>query len=216
MRLRAIFAAAWRFRADPHLFGYAVGKALLDPAYPAAARAFRESRLPLLDLGCGAGHLAAYLRACGYAAPIVGVDLDSAKIAAARRFVGGPHTKFEPGDAANPPPHFGHVCALDVFHYIPSGVQTDFLMAIASRLAPGGKALIRLTLRDESWRFRCSQLEEKAIHVCRWIPWQGKHFPPREALTAAASHTGLPWALEPMWGMTPFNSYMLTLHKPPP
>ena len=214
MRMKQAFRAAARFRGDPHLFGYTLGKALLDPAYHKVALELRCSELPLLDVGCGAGHLAAYLRADGYSAPIRGIDLDRKKITAAVRFLQKAGCEFWLGSAEKMPMHQGHVTALDVIHYLREGDQPLFVSEVAARLAPGGKAFLRMTLRDTSLRFWLTQREEKFIRRTGWIPWEGEFFPRREEVQNWAERTGCDWQLAPLWGVTPFNSYLLRLERP--
>jgi 2-polyprenyl-3-methyl-5-hydroxy-6-metoxy-1,4-benzoquinol methylase len=55
-----------------------------DPAYAAVLREVRESPLPLLDVGCGIGLLAMYLRGSGFSPTIMGFDYDEGKVREAR------------------------------------------------------------------------------------------------------------------------------------
>ena len=89
--------AAARYRPWPNLYYYAIGKIALDPAYPVVASILRESQRPLLDLGCGMGLLAAYLRANGHRAPILGWDVDQRKIDVAQQVLAGTSEKFHAG-----------------------------------------------------------------------------------------------------------------------
>ena len=95
--------ASARYRQWPNLYYYAIGKIALDPAYPAVASILRGSQRPLLDLGCGMGLLAAYLRANGHRAPILGLDVDQRKIDVAQQVLGGTRQEFHAGDAMNFP-----------------------------------------------------------------------------------------------------------------
>lgn len=208
----ASLRAARAFWPDKHMFFYGLSKSAADPAYRYVARAVSDSRLPLLDLGCGPGLLAAYLRACGFAGWIHGVDVDAGKIASARRVMAGRDAEFVVGDAANPPAHCGHVVALDVIHYFEPEAQAGFLRKIMSSLAPGGRAWIRLTLRDNSPRFTATRVEEWFVQKSGWIPVQGRHFPTRAAIEDACRTSTT--RLFPMWGATPFNSYMLEIDGP--
>ena len=54
---------------DPRLKGYVRGKLRIDPMYGAVFECLRESRLPILDLGCGIGILLYYLRHRGLQLP---------------------------------------------------------------------------------------------------------------------------------------------------
>ena len=59
---------------------YVTSKLRRDPIYPAAYELFRGSDEPILDIGCGLGLLAFYLRERGCRQPILGLDLDARKI----------------------------------------------------------------------------------------------------------------------------------------
>jgi SAM-dependent methyltransferase len=209
----ACFRAAKAFWPDKHLFFYGLAKSVSDPAYRHVARGICGSRLPLLDLGCGPGLLASYLRACGYEGSILGMDADAKKIALARRVLAGRAAEFVAADASDPPVHSGHVAALDVLHYFAPEVQAHLIARIAASLAPGGRAWIRVTLRDNSLRFAATRLEEWFVQKSGWIPLHGSHFPTRSAIQNACPD--LPIRLFPMWGATPFNSYMLEIDGPP-
>jgi Methylase of polypeptide chain release factors len=99
----ALRATAERYRPWPNLYYYARGKLALDPAYPAVARELASSPRPLLDIGCGMGLLAAWLRAHGHRAPIVGMDVDDRKIRIARDLLGAEGAAFHTGDALDSP-----------------------------------------------------------------------------------------------------------------
>jgi len=211
MNFSAARRASCRFQPRTSLRYNALGKALLDPAYPFVAKCLSGSKRPLLDIGCGAGFLASYLRASGHTAPIVGLDADGQKIAAASRALEADDCDFSRRDALDLPDHCGDVVMLDVIHYFSANDQARLLEAIAARIAPGGVGLVRLTLRDKSWRFRATCIEESFVNASGWIPFRGIHFPRREELLECAGRHGLQTTLLPMWGITPFNSYMLEL-----
>jgi len=202
---------AERFRAWPNLYWYARGKLWLDPAFPAVARALRASRLPLLDLGCGVGLLAAFLREAGHAAPVTGIELDASKVSVARAVL--PRDTFVAGDASAMPEHLGDVVMLDVIHYFDDDAQQRLLAAIAARVAPGGAAYIRLTLNEPNWRFFLTQCEEWFVSASRWIPTSGWNFPRREEVERAFHAAGMTVETRPMWGATPFNSWMFVCRR---
>jgi 2-polyprenyl-3-methyl-5-hydroxy-6-metoxy-1,4-benzoquinol methylase len=59
---------------------YARGKLRRDPIYPAAYDLLGHSAEPILDVGCGVGLLAFYLRERGCRQPVLGLDVDARKI----------------------------------------------------------------------------------------------------------------------------------------
>ena len=78
---------------------------MLDPVYDAVLTELRGAPpLPILDIGCGPGLLAAVLRTGGLTAPIHGLDYDPRKTDAAREAVGAC-----PG-ARSPPATPGRAC----------------------------------------------------------------------------------------------------------
>jgi len=205
--------AAARYRPWPNLYYYAIGKIALDPAYPAVASALRDSKRPLLDLGCGMGLLAAYLRANGHRAPILGLDVDKQKIDVAQKVLTSKEERFRTGDAMNFPEHSGDIVMLDVLHYFSDEDQQRLLKKIAASIAPRGVALIRLALNESNWRFAATKLEEWFVHFSRWIPTCGWNFPTREEVLIPFSQEGLDGDVRPMWGLTPFNSHLFTFRR---
>lgn len=209
-------AAAARFRGRHFLHGYARGKARWDPAYPAVAQRLTDSPLPLLDVGCGVGLMAAYLRECGCRQPILGIDLNERKINLARQRVAPfyPGVEFQVADARTLPEFSGDIVMLDVLHYFDPAAQQGLLDAVADRVAPGGRALIRTTFRQRCWRYYATLTEELLIRLVGWIRAGPARFPTREQVTQPFARRGWEVAVSPMWGRTPFNSYFIEARRP--
>jgi 2-polyprenyl-3-methyl-5-hydroxy-6-metoxy-1,4-benzoquinol methylase len=205
--------AAKRYRQWPNLYYYAIGKIALDPAYPAIASALRDSQCRLLDLGCGMGLLASYLRANGHQAPILGLDLDKRKIAVARQALPGTNEKFDVADAVNFPEHSGDIVMLDVLHYLSDEDQQRVLKKIAGSIAPTGVAFIRLALHEKNWRFLATKLEEWFVYLSGWIPQAGWNFPTRDEVFSPFAEGDLDGDVRPMWGLTPFNSHLFAFRR---
>ncbi len=217
---RNTLAQAWhmarRYRG-PWLRGYCVGKVSTDPAYRTVLNYLSGTAWPVLDIGCGIGLCAAYLRAHGLAAPLRGIDPDERKITAAQKMAAAySGLTFAVGDALALPPFQGHVIMLDVLHYLPAALQERALQAIAQRVAPGAWALIRATPRDKSWRFRCTQLEEHFVQAVHWIRRGPVHFSPAQEVLAPFTTLGFEATVRPLWGHTPFNSYLFAFQRPVP
>ena len=196
----------WKWKS---LYFYTRSKIGSDPAYRRVAELLATSSLPLLDIGCGAGQLAAYLRACGHKAPILGLDVDRAKIRIAQEVVSG--CEFSVGNAMTLPPHQGDVVMLDVLHYFGPEDRKALIQNLAARIAPNGMGILRVTLKDKSWRYAATRLEEWFVGASGWIPFRSVGFPDRHELERLASQTGMEATMIPMWGRTPFNSYLMTL-----
>ena len=206
-------AAASRYSKWKSLYFYTKSKIGLDPAYRWVAATLVSSPRPLLDIGCGAGQLAAYLRASGHKAPILGLDVDEPKIRIAQEAV--PDCEFAVEDALALPAHLGDVVMLDVLHYFAPENRKKLFENLAMRIAPDGIGILRMTLKDNSWRYQATCLEEWFVGASGWIPFRSVGFPDREELDHLAAESGMQATMFPMWGITPFNSYLMTLKRMP-
>lgn len=196
------------------LRGYARGKLRSDPVYAATAREIAAHPAPVLDIGCGIGLLAQYLHAAGCHVPYLGVDEDERKIRCAQHALPDtPGTRFEQASCTALAPWQGHVAILDVLHYLDSGVQYDLLCAAAARVSPGAALIIRTVLRDRSWRFAATRAEEFIIRRSRWIRYGVRAYPSLDTLHAALAASGLIIHTAPLFGHTPFNSYLLIARR---
>lgn len=195
--------------------GYVRGKLRVDPLYPAVARELADSDLPLLDIGCGMGLLGHYLAASPYRGSYLGIDSDPRKIASARRVApDDADMQFVEGNAGALPAFSGNVAILDALHYMPASLQQAVLQNAAERVASDGKLLIRNCLRDRSWRYWATVLEEKILHASSWMQVAGSHIPSRQEVIEPLAAHGLDVSVEPLWGRTPYNSYFLVAHRP--
>ncbi len=197
---------------------YTRAKLQSDPVYSAVAREIAGSPLPLLDIGCGIGLLAHYLRACGHGAEVTGFDYDTRKIASARQMAaraGHQGLHFESGDARTGLPDFcGHVVILDILQFFTEPEQDALLRAAAARVAPGGRLIIRSGLKDDSWRFRITVLGDYLAKLTLWMKAAPTRYPDAEQFRRVLGHAGLQVRIEPMWGGTPFNNYLIVGEKP--
>jgi len=198
--------------------GYVRGKLAGDPAYAATAALVAGTPLPLLDIGCGIGLLGHYLHAQGHAQPYHGLDHDPRKIAAgqlaAQRAGLDATMHLQQADAAELPPLQGHVALLDVLHYLPAARQTALLKTAARHLAPQGQLIIRNVLREPNWRFRVTRIEEFFLRASGWIPGGAQHYPDIDELRRPLEDAGLQVRAKPLYGRTPFNSYLLVASSP--
>ncbi len=152
---------------------------MLDPAYPETARRLKDSPLPLLDIGCGTGLLALYLKFHGHNGAGKGAGYGCGENRRRARGLAKdlPAMEFLCGSAEDLPEFSGDVVMLDVLHYFDLEGQTRLLNEIADRIAPGGRAIVRIGVRDESWRYRVTVIEEWFIRATKWIPVKGSYFP---------------------------------------
>lgn len=204
-----------RFRSRWHR-GYAGGKLRSDPLYAGVFAELDGSRLPLLDLGCGIGILAFYLRERGLDFPILGIDYDAGKIAAADAANTCSGIEFRHADARLGLPEFnGNVAILDILQFFTAAQQAELLAAAAARVAPGGKLIIRTGLRDRSLRFKITHLGDLLAKATFWMRAAPTHYPTRESLSETLEAAGLRGTLRPLWGKTPFNNYLAVFAAAP-
>ena len=190
---------------------YVRGKLRIDPLYRGARRILEGNPLPLLDIGCGMGLLGMYLSEYGQSRDYLGLDGDPRKTASARAICDThfPRMRFIDADAGDLPPFSGNVAILDALHYMPFELQQRVLDGAAQRVAPDGVLLIRNCLRDRSWRYWMTVIEEQFLHGSGWMQVGAQHFPSREEILAPLSAHGLVSEVTPLWGYTPYNSYMI-------
>ena len=204
---------AARYRSRPQR-SYARGKLRWDPVFATAATLFAPSQHALLDTGCGLGLLGQYLYECGRRAPYRGIDLDIRKIEAARAAASDGRTlRFAIGSAAAMPAFRGDVALVDLLHYLPADAQRRALTDAAERVASDGVLMIRSVLRDRSWRFRTTRVEERLARMIGWMRYPTRYFPCREDIETPLRAMGFTVQVSPLWGGTPFNSYLFVARR---
>jgi 2-polyprenyl-3-methyl-5-hydroxy-6-metoxy-1,4-benzoquinol methylase len=193
---------------------YVSSKVKTDPLYGAVFHELDGSKMPLLDLGCGMGLLAFYLREKGLHFPIHGLDYDPRKIEAARRVVSVlAHNgiSFDTHDAREGlPEHSGNVTILDILQFFTPQEQETLLDIAASRVAPGGKLVIRSAIKDESWRFKVTVAGDLLAKLTAWMKAAPTHYPTAADFERVLSKHGKV-RIEPLWGGTPFNNHLILL-----
>ena len=188
---------------------YVRGKLATDPVYDAVYEHLRSSDQPVIDIGCGVGILALYLRQRGFKAPIIGIDHDARKIEIARRVAGTDDVSFSVGDARAPIPMHGNVVLLDVLHYFTTEDQAAILRNASSA---GGMILIRDGLRDGSLRYRLTYAQEALARVGGWLKAERLNFPTPGAI-ADVLDGEFTHELQPMFGHSPFNNYLFAFKR---
>lgn len=191
---------------------YVRWKVRANPAYDAVAERLRGRTNPVVNIGCGIGLLAHFLRASGIEVPIDGVNFDARKIAAAREAAAGlAGVTFARGDARQPFPAGRDVIMLDILHYFSPGDQQRILANAAAAVPAGGIVLIREGLRDSSWRYALTWFVNGAARLFRWMKAERLHFPTRDEITAA--FPGFQAEITPLWGKTPYNGYLFVFRR---
>ena len=191
------------------LRAYVRWKVKTDPVYDAVFERVRGTSEQVVDIGCGVGILAAYLRGRGFEAPVAGVDHDRRKIEIARG-LGLRNATFNIGDAGAIDLS-GTIVMLDLLHYFDDAAQASLLRRAASA---SSLVIIRDAVRDGSWRYRATYAQESFARAIRWLKAERLNFPQRE--TIAGAFTGFEAEIVPLWGRTPFNNYLFVFRRSSP
>lgn len=206
---------ATQFRA-PWLRSYVHNKLRSDRIYPAAYDLLGGSTEPILDLGCGVGLLAFYLRERACAQPILGLDLDARKIRCGAEIATRAYRNVELRchDVAAPLPDFrGNVVLFDVLHYLPQREQAALLTRLAERVAPGGFLIIRDSLREMRPRYWITWLAEKFAQTISWNIDRALHFPSRASIDDIFDGHEFERTSRPLWGASPFNNHIFIFRR---
>jgi SAM-dependent methyltransferase len=177
-----------------------------DPVYAAVFDRIGATDEPLLDVGCGIGLLAAYLRARGFNAPIRGIDHDDRKVAIATSVV--PEASFGVADARTAIDDGGIVVLLDLLHYFRADDQAKILASAATHART---VIVRDAIRDGSWRYRLTYAQEAFSRAVRWLRAERLHFPHREDVVKPFSNFEA--EVVPLYGRTPFNNYLFVFRR---
>ena len=188
-----------------------------DPLYPGVIAALAGSRAPLLDLGCGLGLFAHALRDAGLDLPYSGLDIDAAKIRRGRQIAarsGLADVSLQVHDLARGwPPHRGSVTILDVLQYLDAATQQALLHDAAAMLGDDGVLVIRSTLAEDSRRGRTSLRADAWAHRIGWMQARPLHYPSADGLRMILQAAGLRVALQPLYGNTPFNNWLVVARR---
>jgi SAM-dependent methyltransferase len=191
---------------------YVRWKVRADPAYDAVLRQVRGRDEPLLDLGCGIGLLAFYLREHGVQTPIIGIDFDQRKVDVARRAATRYRDiDFIAGDARSALPERHNVVMLDLLHYLDAQSRARILANVARAVPAGGIVVIRQGVRDASWRYRFTSVVDAVGRAIRWMKAEHLLYPTREEITAAFADFDA--EITPLWGRTPYNNYLFVFRR---
>lgn len=205
--------------AKPSHRWYAAGKLRGDRIYPEVLRHLPDDGQPILDIGCGIGLMAFYLRAAGRLNAYRGLDADerkvlSARAASTRSRWAGDAMRFEHGNARALPEFAGHVLLLDVVHYLPVEAQLELMRNAARRTAAGCRLVLRDALADGSRRAKNTMLQEKFSRSIGWLRGERLEFPVLESISNAAEGEGLArLEVVPMFERNPYNNHLVVWER---
>jgi SAM-dependent methyltransferase len=195
---------------------YVASKLRTDPVYLAVYELMRASAEPVLDIGCGVGLLAFYLRERGFQNPIIGLDRDLRKIREANRVAGAGYEElvFRDQDVEEPSlPFSGNIAVLDLLHYLPPAHQKKLLGRLAGCVAGGAVLVLRDCPRNQGTRFWLTYLTEKFAQIISWNVTAPLYFPSRESIYENFSAEKFNGHDTPLWGATPFNNHLFIFRR---
>jgi 2-polyprenyl-3-methyl-5-hydroxy-6-metoxy-1,4-benzoquinol methylase len=192
---------------------YTRTKLSTDPLYEGVLTELEASPRPLLDIGCGLGLLALYLREQGKNNPITGLDYDARKIKVGQQLLNRGNYKnitLSQGDARlDLPNHQGDVTILDILQFFEADEQKKLLQIAAKKLTPGSKLIIRSGLKEKNARFFITWLGDLIAKCTFWMKAAPTHYPTEELFQTTLEAEGCTVTVRPFWGKTPFNNYLI-------
>jgi 2-polyprenyl-3-methyl-5-hydroxy-6-metoxy-1,4-benzoquinol methylase len=198
------------------LRNYVRGKLRRDRIYQAAYDLLRPSTAPILDVGCGVGLLAFYLRERACRQPVLGLDVDARKIRYGAKIAAGHYRDVDLRfhDVGKTVPHFsGNVALFDVLHYLPREKQTGLLTHLAECVEPGGMLIIRDCPRDAGPRYWITWLAERFAQAISWNLNSALHFPSRASIDDVFGVAEFERESHPLWGASPFNNHIFIFRR---
>lgn len=198
---------------------YTRSKIKTDPLYEGVFDELKTRKLPLLDIGCGMGLLALYLRERGWNASVIGFDYDSRKIEDGQSLInrgGYQNISLTQGDARTDlPDHQGDVTILDILQFFEQEEQTNLLHIASQNVSPGGKLIIRSGIKEKNLRFFITWVGDLLAKCTFWMKAAPCHYPTATFLKKTLENEGLTVKIRPFWGRTPFNNYLIVATKYP-
>jgi SAM-dependent methyltransferase len=205
---------------------FARGKLSADPVFTALlARGLIPDAARVLDLGCGQGLLAAWLRAAEQvhargawpaqwpgaprAVRVHGIELMASDVRRAQAALGADADIIR-GDVRNAGlPNADVVVILDVLHYLDYAAQEDVLARVRSALAPRGLLLLRVGDADGGLPFRISAWVDRAVTFVRGHRLERLYCRPLAQWRAMLERLGFRVEVLPMSQGTPFANVLL-------
>jgi 2-polyprenyl-3-methyl-5-hydroxy-6-metoxy-1,4-benzoquinol methylase len=198
---------------------YVSGKLRRDRIYQTAYDLLRSSSAPILDVGCGVGLLAFYLRERACRQPVLGLDVDARKICIGAEIAAEHYHDIELRfhDVSKTIPDFsGNVALFDVLHYLPPARQTALLTQLVDCIMPGGLLIIRDCPREPSPRYWITLLAEKFAQMISWNLNSPLHFPSRTSIDEVFDAAEFERETRPLWGASPFNNHVFIFRRRSP
>ena len=227
----ALLDAACEPYRNAGLFAYhfARGKLRADPVYRAILEfGLLQGRARVLDLGCGQGLLAAWLKAAErcyergswprawppapQALSTRGIELKARDVERARCALG---SASEVSQADIRSAAFGvadAVVILDVLHYMAPHAQLEVLQRVRAALPPRGLLLLRVGDAAAGLRFRYGQWSDKLVMLLRGHALVDQHCRSVAQWRGLLRECGFDSEAKPMSQGTPFANVLLIAH----
>jgi len=213
-------------QAGRFAYHFARGKLRADPVFRAILELGLLRGYPrILDLGCGQGMLAAWLRAAAHCyergtwprawppAPcpqsMRGIELRAREVERARRAL-GPGCEVVQGDIRSAV--FGSadaVVILDVLHYLPAPSQREVLQRVRAALPRGGLLLLRVGDAGGGLRFHFTRWVDQSVMLTRGDDLGTLHYRSIAQWRQLLGECGFDSRAEPMSHGTPFANVLL-------
>ncbi len=230
LNVELLDAASEPYRnAGRFAYYFARGKLRADPVYRAILElGLLRGRTRVLDLGCGQGLLAAWLRAAEHcyargiwpwgwpSAPRTlstrGIELMARDVERARRALG---SAAEVAHADIRSASFGAVDAvviLDVLHYLDPQAQLEVLRRVRAALPTRGLLLLRVGDAGAGLRFRYGQWSDKLVMLLRGHSMVTQYCRSTVQWRTLLKECGFDSEAKPMSQGTPFANVLLIAH----
>ncbi len=187
-------------------------------------------RARILDLGCGGGLLAAWLRAADARhargdwpvdappprpASYVGIELMPRDVALARLATRGwAGARIEQGDLRDARlPDSDVVLLLDVLHYLDPASQEALLARVARALSPGGLLVLRVADGGAGPRYRFGMAVDRLVCRLRGLALPALYGRPLSDWLALLEQMGFIVEARAMSEGTPFANVLLVAHR---
>lgn len=195
-------------------YHFAHGKLSRDPLFPALLTpGLLPAEARILDLGCGQGLLAAWLRtatrqraSASNPAPRIthyhGIELHAAAVERGRIALGrAPSIHLQVDDITTATlPTADVITLIDVLHYLPPDAQETLLSHIRTVLPPHGRLLLRIGNADAGFAHRLSRLTDSLVVCGHGGGWPSLHCRTLDAWLALLQQRGFRCETQPMGG----------------
>ncbi|MFI2753061.1 class I SAM-dependent methyltransferase [Cellulomonas sp. P22] len=148
----------------------------------------------ILEIGCGHGLFSAYAALDAPGREVVGVDIDTAKIAHGTAAAGAvDRLELRVAESgAVPPGPWDAVVFVDVLYLLPASEQRRLLTEAVAQLAPDGVLLVKEMGAEPRWKVRWNTLQETiSVKVLRITEGSSFDFVPPSTLARWLTELGL-------------------------